>query len=70
MSKTFSVSFYSKRNTLTGCDLVTANSLTEAKKIAQSMCARHEHVGYIREAISPNYVEDKDLLDYDSIEVI
>jgi len=52
---------------LTGQDYVDASSIQQARTIAKAMCAKHEHVLYVDE-VQP--FEDKDLLDYESIEVI
>jgi hypothetical protein len=52
---------------LTGQDYVHAPTIQQARIIARSMCARHEQVLTVEQL---PVVEDNDLLDYESIEVI
>jgi hypothetical protein len=58
---------YGRGDRITGQDIVTAKNKDQACTMANAMCARHESVLWIDE-IQP--MEDKDLLDYDSIDVI
>lgn len=52
---------------ITGQDYVMAKNKDHARTRAKALCSRHESVLWIDE-IQP--MEDKDLLDYDSIDVI
>jgi hypothetical protein len=53
---------------ITGSDFINAESFEQAWIKAGSLCSRTERVLYVDEYIKP--LEDKDLLDYESIEVI
>jgi hypothetical protein len=61
------VTFGNHQGRMTGQDFVHAPTIQQARIIAEAMCAKHEHVLYVDE-VQP--FEDKDLLDYESIEVI
>jgi len=53
---------------ITGTDVVYAPNLRVAWQMAESKKARHEQVLYVD--LPPHFEEDKDLLDYESIDVI
>lgn len=53
---------------ITGTHFVEARNAHEAHMIGAGMCSRTEKVLYVDEFIK--HEEDKDLLDYESIEVI
>lgn len=53
---------------ITGSDFVSADSFEQAWIKAGAMCSRTERVLYVDEFVKRE--EDKDLLDYESIEVI
>jgi hypothetical protein len=61
------VTFGNYQGRMTGQDYVNAPTIQQARIIANAMCARHEQVLAVDE-VQP--FEDKDLLDYESIEVI
>jgi hypothetical protein len=61
------VTFGNSRGRMTGQDYVHAPTIQQARIIARSMCARYEQVLTVEQL---PVVEDKDLLDYESIEVI
>jgi hypothetical protein len=67
MTMQYFATFGNYQGRMTGQDFIHAPNIQQARTIAEAMCAKHEHVLYVDEVLP---FEDKDLLDYESIEVI